>query len=155
MRDIKKIIVHHTADVSNAPQFDKVNEYHKTLGFPRSLLGYYCGYHVLIERSGEIRVARFFEEIGAHDKGENMDSIGVGLAGNFDGKKPSLEQGHALGSLLAMLTAHYGLPDGAIEPHRIGDNTSCYGKMLSDAWAREITAAFRSGFFGNNNFSKI
>ena len=142
MRKISKIIVHHTADDSAEDQFEKVNLYHLSRGFPVSVLGFFVGYHFFIEKSGELKVARLTEEIGAHDKDENAESVGVALAGNFDLELPSNAQILTLAKLLAFLTKEHGLAAGDVEPHRLRDTTSCYGKNLSDDWASSVLIAY-------------
>lgn len=136
-RTITKIIVHHTADASGASQFDKVDRYHESRGFPKSKLGYFVGYHYFIERDGKVKQARLDSEVGAHDKGENYESIGIGLAGNFDEEFPTNAQIDALQKLLVKLVTVHELSWQVVVPHRIGDATSCYGSNLSDSWGQE------------------
>lgn len=137
-RDIKKIIVHHTAADVPDPQFAAVNEWHKARNFPLSSLGFYVGYHYLIEKDGTVTQARDEDEIGAHDQGENFDSIGVALVGNFDKTDPTPEQEETLGKILVRMLDEYGLTIWDIEPHRKNDATSCYGTRLPDGWGSKI-----------------
>lgn len=141
MRKIKKIIVHHTGDSSGLDQFVKIERHHKSRKYPESASGYYCGYHFLIEKTGKVIQAHPTEEIGAHDKGEN-DSIGIGLAGNFNKQNPNAKQVKALGKLLAMLVPVHGLKEKDIEPHRVNDNTDCFGTRLSNDWAEVVYRAY-------------
>jgi len=130
----KRIIFHHTADAYQGPQFAKIDVYHRQRGFPRSSLRYFVGYHYLVEIDGKVRKAREPEEIGAHDKDENVGSIGIGLAGNFDTHMPSKAQEIATARLTKVLIDKYKIPLIDLEPHRLNDNTSCPGKNLPDDW---------------------
>ncbi len=127
-----RIIFHHTADASKSNQFDKVNAYHKTRDFPFSRLGFYVGYHYFIERDGSIRQAREEDEIGAHDQGENLNSIGVCFAGNFDIEYPTEQQWTAYAKIIGEIRARHPIPINRIEPHRLDDATSCPGKNVPD-----------------------
>ena len=65
---VSHIILHHTADASREPQFDKVNNYHRDKWNFRSSLGKYMGYTYFIERDGTLIKARADTEEGAHTK---------------------------------------------------------------------------------------
>lgn len=133
-----KIIIHHSADSSTENQAEKIDAYHKSLGFPRSEIGLYGGYHYLIERNGYIFEYRNETEIGAHDKDENINSIGICLAGNFNLETPTTAQCTALSSVLDRLLRDWHIPISRIEPHRWGDTTDCPGLRLDDAWAQRL-----------------
>lgn len=134
------IIVHHEAptQISNAPRFKIVNEYHKSLGFPISSLGYYCGYHRFIEKDGTVITARLDTDIGAHTIGMNDKSLGVCLAGNFDIELPTEKQKTPLTSVLRAWTSIHAIPASNIVPHRLYAQKSCPGKQLADDWARNL-----------------
>ncbi len=131
-----KIIVHHTADTLGGPQFEKVNAYHRTLNFPVSSLGYFTGYHYLIERDGTVKRARLDSDEGAHTIGQNTESIGIGLAGHFDYQQPTAEQKRSLGQLCYELSQKYTIPLERIAGHRTYRSTTCPGANLSDDTAR-------------------
>lgn len=135
-----RIIIHHTADPSTGAQIDKINSDHKRRGFPRSSLGWYGGYHYLIEHDGIVRQFRLEREIGAHDANENVNSIGIALAGNFSVGLPTREQEAELAALLDRLVLEYAIPIARIEPHRYGDKTECPGLRLPDNWAALLYA---------------
>ena len=130
-----KIIVHHDGVSRQSPSFGIVNEYHKSRDFPRSSLGFFVGYHYWIERDGLLLQARNDAEIGAHTVGENLSSIGIGLAGNFDAEDPTEAQVQVLGALLARLSTRYNIPATRIFPHRKFATKTCYGLRLHDNWA--------------------
>src|SRR3990167_8647940 len=88
----QRIIWHHSADPARDRQREKINLYHKHRGFPVSSLGFYGGYHFLIEHDGFVHQYRKCDEQGYHDADENGDSIGICLAGNLNLRKPPNEQ---------------------------------------------------------------
>ena len=134
------IIVHHEAPpvTTNSPRFGVVNEYHKLKGFPKSSLGYFCGYHLFIEKSGLVWKAREDFDIGAHTIGYNDKSLGVCLAGNFDIEMPTEAQKTALRSVLKEKTIQYGILPLNIVPHRKFSQKTCYGSKLPDTWAADL-----------------
>lgn len=136
----KKIIIHHDGASRSGNSFDVINSYHKGLDFPVSRLGFYAGYHYVIERNGKVRQAREDNEIGAHTVGENGSSIGICLAGNFDTEDPTKAQTEALAGLLIAHTSMYRIPASEIYPHRKFAKKSCYGARLHDLWGREVLA---------------
>jgi N-acetylmuramoyl-L-alanine amidase len=135
-------IVHHTAvSRAKAPvQFDAVNRYHQSQWGEsiKSSLGYYGGYHYLIEPSGVVKQYRRDTEMGAHAVGQNDKSIGICLTGNFDIEFPTTEQSNALRDLLRVLIVRHGLSYEAIYPHRKYARKTCYGSNLMDSWARDL-----------------
>lgn len=148
-----RIIWHHSADPSKENQFTKINTYHASRGFPSSSLGYNVGYHYLIEASGEIKKAREETEIGAHDAGENLNSIGICFAGNFNTYLPTLEQAISGAKLVADIRNRRNIPLTRIEPHRWDDTTDCPGWKLPDNWLineylqREGSVALRAFYY--------
>jgi len=132
-----KIIVHHTADKTNAPQISKVNQYHKIRTFPQSSLGYFVGYHYFIEKNGDVIQCRKINDEGAHTIGENLSSIGIGLAGNFDIEMPTALQIQSMVRLIDKLIKSTIITISTIYPHRHFSPTSCYGILLKDDWAEK------------------
>lgn len=132
----KKIIVHHSGDATKEDQFAKINDYHKSREFPISTLGFYVGYHYLINHEGELTKCREESDEGAHTRGLNFQSIGVCLEGNFNMEQPTQAQKETLGKLLVELCERYFLDVMDIYPHRAFGNTDCYGNTLDNNWAR-------------------
>lgn len=129
------IIVHHDGVSRAEPSFDIINDYHRSRGFPVSSLGYYGGYHYLIERDGLLRRYRQERESGAHTVGMNASSIGICLAGNMDVEDVTEHQIATLGPLLSNVAARYKIDYQHIHPHRRYAQKTCYGSRLSDNWA--------------------
>lgn len=143
----KFLIVHHFGGTDSDPLYDTsnqtveiVNEWHRKLWNFKSTLGWYCGHHYVIEKSGKITQCRADNEAGAHTKGMNLKSIGVALAGNFDRSTPVQAQTAALRSLLLRLMNKHGITPENIVPHRKFANKTCYGLNLTDDWARSLVA---------------
>ena len=132
-----KIIVHHTADESASPQIRKVNAYHEQREFPKSASNWFVGYHYFIEKDGKTIQCRQIDEEGAHTKNENLTSIGIGLAGNFDIQNPTALQIQSLVRLIDELIKLAPITINTIYPHRHFAPTSCYGIKLTDDWARK------------------
>lgn len=126
------IVLHHTADPSQGPQFDKVNASHKARGFPISKLGFYVGYHYFIGFEGTIKIARREDEIGAHCDAKNMNRRGIGicLAGDFTKNKPNKKQIEALAALMRDIKIRNQIPDTRVVLHRECKPTACPGTDL-------------------------
>lgn len=138
-----QIIVHHTGGTDANPLADTshhtysiINEAHRIrFNYPASN-GTYVGYHYVIEKSGKVVPATPENEEGVHTKGQNLNSIGICLAGNFDNTLPTEAQKTALVGLLGRLRRKYGsIP---AYPHRKYVSKTCYGNKLSDNWAETL-----------------
>ncbi|MEK7578683.1 MAG: peptidoglycan recognition family protein [Patescibacteria group bacterium] len=132
-----RIIWHHSADPSTGHQADKINQDHKKKWNYKSILGYYGGYHILIETDGTIFRYRADNEIGAHDMGENINSLGVALAGNFNLTHPTREQEISFVKVIRDWISKYNITMERVDPHRMDDATDCPGKLLLNSWPAE------------------
>jgi N-acetylmuramoyl-L-alanine amidase len=138
----KYLIVHHTggtdanplADTSNHTAKD-VDAWHKAKGWDG------IGYNWYIEKSGLLKKGRDEDKTGAHAIGYNDKSIGICLAGNFDATMPTEAQKLTLAGLLRDKMNQYSIPKENIVPHRKFATKTCYGKKLSDTWARDLLTA--------------
>lgn len=79
------------------------------------------GYHYVIRRDGVLETGREIDEMGAHARGHNHNSIGICLVGGVDDKgKPENnytdEQFECLRSLVDYLKGHY--PKANVQGHR-------------------------------------
>lgn len=101
MRKIKKIYIHHSA-LPKDLGIDVIRKLHLERGFDD------VGYHFVIEENGKIRNGRKVEIQGAHVKGDNIDSIGICVCGNFEVNQPSECQIRALKSLICKLYKKFG-----------------------------------------------
>ena len=128
----KQIIIHHTDSSRDRTTFQDVESWHK-LRWPDfiSQLGWYIGYHYLINGKGEILKARNDNEIGAHCI-PNYEKLGICLTGNFEIEKPSEAQLNSLEPLLNKLKSIYQITDENIFGHCEKSQTLCPGKNLMD-----------------------
>jgi len=100
------VIIHHSNVDTRYSHFPAIENYHRSKGFPKSSLGFYCGYHLVLDKMGRIVRARADSDIGAHTIGWNKKSIAVALQGNFDKGVPTPLQLVALRGIIR----EYALP---------------------------------------------
>lgn len=136
MRQINLIVVHCSAtpegrDVTAAD----INKMHIARGFKK------IGYHYVVRLDGTVETGRKENEIGAHAKGYNANSIGVCYVGGLtsDGKTPkdtrTPAQKSALKKLLHTLKQRY--PDARIVGHRdLSPDTNHNGKVDKWEWIK-------------------
>lgn len=136
MRQINLIVVHCSAtpegrDVTAAD----INKMHIARGFKK------IGYHYVVRLDGTVEKGRNENEIGAHVKGYNANSIGVCYVGGLasDGKTPkdtrTPAQKSALKKLLHTLKHRY--PNARIVGHRdLSPDTNHNGKVDSWEWIK-------------------
>ena len=118
----EKIIFHHCARSIWSPE--DINEYHKERGF----IG--IGYHYYIRKDGSIYKGRDEDSIGAHTKGENNNSIGICLEGNFEIENITEVQKESLVSLSLYIINKYNIID--MMGHRVYAETLCPGKNFNE-----------------------
>lgn len=132
------IITHHVGGTDAQPLADSsfatvkdIDSWHRTR-WPefRSSLGYWVGYHYVIEKDGKVTQTRQDNEEGAHVIGMNSKSIGVCFAGNFDVTYPTEAQMQAWYNLYGELLKKY--PNIPTYPHRKYATKTCHGRLLKD-----------------------
>ena len=75
-KETKYIIIHCTATKPSMDiGLDEIDGWHRDRGFLS------CGYHRIIRRDGTVEQGRVDEEVGAHCRGRNHDSISVAMVG--------------------------------------------------------------------------
>lgn len=136
MRQINLIVVHCSAtpegrDVTAAD----INKMHIARGFKK------IGYHYVVRLDGTVETGRKENEIGAHAKGYNANSIGVCYVGGLasDGKTPKDTRTHAQKSALKKLlhTLKQRYPDARIVGHRdLSPDTNHNGKVDKWEWIK-------------------
>jgi len=119
MRPINRIILHCTA-TSESRDFSAadIDRWHRERGW-RGI-----GYHYVIRLDGSIEQGRPIEQIGAHVKGHNADSVGIVYVGGLtadgsqakDTRTPA--QKDAMFSLVARLCHEYSIPVNRVYGHR-------------------------------------
>ena len=116
MRQITEIIIHCSATpIGKDYTVEDIDKWHKAKGWKG------IGYHYVIYLDGSVHKGRPEEEIGAHCKGHNSNSIGICYIGGLDefGEPEDTrtdKQKEALIVLLKALKAKY--PDATIHGHR-------------------------------------
>ncbi len=133
-----KLIVHHSASQLEGEQLTQINEWHKERDFYLSSLGFFVGYHYVISQAGVVTQTRLITDEGCHTIGQNTQSIGICLEGDFDVQQVTPPQEKALAQLCVKLCAAYKIPYTEIFPHRHFKQTDCYGSNLSDNYAQIV-----------------
>ena len=141
MNTPNKLIVHHTGGTDLNPLEDTshhtaemIKQWHVNGKGWQDI-----GYNWVIEKSGKIVKGRDEKIDGAHCLGQNSQSIGVCLSGNFDATLPTKEQIEAFKTFYKDLIKRYpNITPDKVYPHRKFANKTCYGKKLSDTWASEL-----------------
>lgn len=146
MLNKKQVILHHTAisrykyanGYRRPQQFEIVNNSHKANWGEavRSTLGYYGGYHYLIEETGKVMQYRREEERGAHcyvpGFDYNKSAIGICVAGDLRNEVPSEEQIESLTTLVVDIQRRYGIPSTQVYHHWDLKPTQCPGIDLRE-----------------------
>lgn len=121
MRKINKIIIHCSATPEGKDfTVAQIRQWH-TLPKPKGNGWRDIGYHFIIYRDGTVHTGRPLEQVGAHTKGYNANSIGICYIGGCatDGKTPkdtrTEAQRAALVKLVRELKASY--PSATVHGH--------------------------------------
>jgi hypothetical protein len=125
MRPIRRVIVHHSASRVTETAAEVRHDHVVNRGWKD--IGYHWFLHRLLAPSSAggdvpgpwtVEQGRDETVIGAHDDGENSDSIGVCIAGDYS-KGPVPADGWAvLVSTVADVCRRYGLTADQVEGHR-------------------------------------
>lgn len=130
MHAVRRLVVHHSATSSGSAGLVRV--------LHRGVFGWDdIGYHYVIG-NGTMTVEGLVEEgrpewaMGAHSRGNNGDSLGICLVGDFESSRPGSRQMKALGELLSDMLGRYDLGREAVRLHRQmpGNSTVCPGSRL-------------------------
>lgn len=122
-KETNRIIFHHSlSDFGNVEEISKWHALRKPPIIP-------LGYHFVILKDGTIERGRELNQVGAHCRGRNRDSIGVCFIGDFRRYEPSREQIQAAYNLYSELHFIYQ-KRLLIEFHRDKENP-CPGPMLN------------------------
>jgi len=143
MKTPTHIMIHHTA-VSydkNSNQFEATNNYHKSLNFPKSEMGYYVGYNYEIAANGVTKQARFEGELTAACPQNGMNDgrcVHIALDGHFDNEKPKPEQVYALRDLLQAIVEKRGIERKNIVFHNEYAAKSCPGVNIDKSFIQSL-----------------
>ena len=116
----KKLVIHHAAAENLSPE--KIHEMHLSRGWSG------IGYHFYIRSDGTIYRGRDENKIGSHVYGNNKDTLGICLEGNFEENGVPKEQLDALINLGTYLSLKYNISD--ILRHNDLGSTECPGKLF-------------------------
>ena len=145
-----KIIIHHSATQDGLvyKDFDSIKQGHLRLGYRN------IGYHYVIESVAnqyKIIPGRAETDTGAHAIGQNNNSIGICLVGNFMEEEPPEAQIQTLIYLIKDIYNRYGkLP---IYGHRDFNATSCPGDKFPMGKIKKLVEGDVSMFKDNNEIS--
>lgn len=129
-----KIIVHHSVSARDTTTITQINRWHKDRGFLCSSLGYWVGYHYVIFADGTIQKVREHHEEGCHCIGQNTESLGVCIVGNFMNDAPTLAQKRSFGLLARDLCYGLRISPREIYGHREFSATLCPGRAITRDW---------------------
>lgn len=113
----------------------EIDSWHRARGFRK------IGYHFLVHIDGSIDIGRTLDEVGAHAKGYNTNSVGICYIGGLDNEgRPkdtrTVAQIHALRALDAVLQSLY--PDSVRVGHRdLSVDLNGDGVISRQEWMKE------------------
>lgn len=121
-----RIIIHHTGGADIDAYAEQIHQWHLQAGYSG------IGYHFVIRKNGDIERGRPVWAVGSHAYGNNFDSIGIHLSGDFTYNTPTKEQIESCALLIANLSESYNitLDRKHILGHRETIETACPGNML-------------------------
>lgn len=125
MREINKIIIHHSASkqISVSKYVDILYNQHVVIN------GWnHIGYHYIIDAFGSVKNTCPVSFFGAHCFGQNKDSIGVCFVGNYNRDVVTNSMMAAFRRLQIELELLFG--ELALQPHCSYRNTLCPGKYI-------------------------
>jgi len=121
---------------SKTVSWDAVRRYHLGLGW--SDIGYHAGIELVSDRY-EILLGRPFSKIGAHTQGQNRDSIGICMVGNFDFDSPPEAQWLLTSQLIRDLMKIFKISTHQVYGHReFASYKSCPGNSIDPDEVRKM-----------------
>lgn len=139
------IVVHSSQTVCDPKiTINTLDEWHRKRGWLT------VGYHFVIECDGTIKIGRGINEVGAHVKDMNANSVSLCMIGGLDKNgNPddnfNPEQWESLTSLLLVLTSVY--PDAKVVGHGDLVDTPCPSFNIPEFWDKTRNILF--GKVGN------
>ncbi len=130
MDSVHRLVVHHSATETGSARLIRV--------LHRGVFGWDdIGYHYVIgngtdSAEGLVEEGRPEWAVGAHSRGNNSDSLGICMVGDFHSRDPGCRQMRSLGELLSDMLGRYDLDREAVLLHRQmpGNKTECPGARL-------------------------
>ena len=131
-KETNYIVVHSTNTKSTANiSIRTVDEWHRKRGLLK------IGYHFFVKRDGKIEVGRNPNEVGAHTKEHDLDSVSICLAGGLDNKGDvsSNYSTKQLESLFILIkTLKHIHPDAKVVGHSDLGGTNCPAFDVGEWW---------------------
>jgi len=126
------IVLHHSADASTEPQYEKIYAYHNSGAGGKWPAGNGIQYHWVVGMDGTVREGKSENKVGWHSGNWllNQISIGIVCCGDFTKNSPTSAQIVALEALLYERQVHHHIMDEAIVLHSAFRATSCPGTDL-------------------------
>ena len=114
--------------------FKEIDQWHKRRGWTG------CGYNFIIRQNGMIETGRALEQVGAHVKGFNHNSLGICLVGGIDEDGDfdvnyTPEQWDTLDCLVETMTKIY--PNAAVVGHKDLDSHKACPIFEVAAWLKQ------------------
>ena len=144
IKAIRKIIVHHSA-VPAAISAEQIAEFNvQKSDWPG------IGFHYFIGVDGVTQQTNDLTTISYHTGGQNGDSIGVALAGDFDETEPNQAQITAGAHLIAWLLDHLNIALTAVHGHKEFAKTTCPGQQWDQGlrWRDNLWQAIQDNLAG-------
>jgi N-acetylmuramoyl-L-alanine amidase len=127
MREINRIIIHHADTPANMDiGVEEIRRWHLSRGWRD------VGYHYIIRRDGDLDLGRPVEQMGAHARGSNHDSIGICLVGGKPEVNFTQWQWEWLAQLVKKLMQIH--PAAIVLGHKDVAATKCPGFDVSAWW---------------------
>jgi N-acetyl-anhydromuramyl-L-alanine amidase AmpD len=111
-----RIIIHHTASTRDLT-LEEIRSMHMGRGWSD------VGYHYYIRKDGSTSQGRKENVQGAHASGNNKDTIGICLSGDFTQEYPTTAQIRSCNALIWNLKLRYDIKD--VVGHNEVGNTLC------------------------------
>ena len=131
---IDRIVIHHSATDDGSPE--AYARYHvESRGWPG------IGYHFVIQKDGGIYQTNRLDTISYHVSGQNTNSIGICLTGNYDKQQPPAVQFQACAQLIAALRQNF-VQELDLRAHADFSAKSCPGKNINLEDLSRLAAAY-------------
>jgi len=131
-KETNYIVIHSTQTKPNANiNIRTVDEWHRKRGMLK------VGYHFLIRREGLIEVGRGPNDIGAHTKDHDSDSVSVCMAGGLNTRgitAPDYTEGQLESLFVLVMTLKHMYPDAEVVGHRDLSKTECPSFDVKEWW---------------------
>ena len=131
-KETNYIVIHSTHTKPNANiSIRTVDEWHRKRGMLK------VGYHFFIRREGLIEVGRGVNDIGAHTKEHDLDSVSVCLAGGLNTRgivAPDYAKEQLETLFVLVKTLKHMYPDAKVVCHRDLSTTECPSFNVKEWW---------------------